>query len=70
MAETIALALEGCFEEATLDKDISQWHKKEITAWVMKHSFYLSGFYPFECIVTEAQIKSVRMRARQARKRS
>jgi len=45
MAETVALALEGCFKETTLGKDISQRHKKEIAACVKKHNFHLSSFY-------------------------
>ncbi len=70
MAETIALTLEGRFEDFTLGKDISRQRVEEITAIAGKHGFRLSGFRSFECEVTEEQIESVRKRARQARRRS
>ncbi len=68
MAETIALALEGRFEDYTLGKDISRQRVDEITALAEKHGFRLSGFRSFEREVTEEQIESVRRRARQFRK--
>lgn len=70
MAETIALALEGRFEDYTLGKDITRQRVEEITAMAEKHGFRLSGFRSFEREVTEEQIESVRKRARQARNRN
>ena len=67
MAETIALALEGRFEDYTLGKDISRQRVEEITSIAAKHGFRLSGFHSFEREVTEEQIESVRKRARLAR---
>jgi predicted amino acid dehydrogenase len=67
MAETIALALEGRFEDYTLGKDISRQRVEEITSIAAKHGFRLSGFRSFEREVTEEQIESVRKRARLAR---
>jgi len=60
MAETMALALEGRFEDYTIGKDISRERVDEITAIAKKHGFRLSGFRSFEKEVTEAQIKAVR----------
>ncbi len=70
MAETIALALEGRFEDYTLGKNITRQRVEEITAIAEKHGFRLSGFRSFEREVTEEQIESVRKRARQARNRN
>ena len=60
MAETMALALEGRFEDYTLGKDISRERVDEITAIAKKHGFRLSGFRSFEKEVTDAQIEAVR----------
>ncbi len=60
MAETMALALEGRFEDYTLGKEISRERVEEITAIAKKHGFRLSGFRSFEKEVTQAQIESVR----------
>ncbi len=60
MAETMALALEGRFEDYTLGKDISRERVEEITAIAKKHGFRLSGFRSFEKEVTQVQIESVR----------
>lgn len=68
MAETIALALEGRFEDYTLGKEISRERVEEISAIADKHGFRLSGFRSFEREVTPEQIEAVRRRAR-ARKR-
>jgi fatty aldehyde-generating acyl-ACP reductase len=68
MAETITLALEGRFEDYTLGKDITRQRVEEIAALATKHGFRLSGFRSFEREVTEAQIETVRQRARQARR--
>lgn len=63
MAETIALALEGRFEDYTLGKALSRERVEEITAIAHKHGFRLSGFRSFEREVTPEQIESVRRKA-------
>jgi fatty aldehyde-generating acyl-ACP reductase len=64
MAETIALALEGRFEDYTLGKHITRERVDEITAIADKHGFRLSGFRSFEREVTPQQIEAVRHNAR------
>jgi fatty aldehyde-generating acyl-ACP reductase len=64
MAETMALALEGRFEDYTLGKRITRAQVDEITAIADRHGFRLSGFRSFERPVTEEQIDSVRQKAR------
>jgi fatty aldehyde-generating acyl-ACP reductase len=66
MAETIALALEGRFEDYTLGKHITRERVDEITAIAEKHGFRLSGFRSFEREVTPQQIEVVRRNARRA----
>jgi fatty aldehyde-generating acyl-ACP reductase len=60
MAETMALALEGRFEDYTLGKEFSLEHVQEITTIANKHGFRLSGFRSFEREVTAQQIDQVR----------
>jgi fatty aldehyde-generating acyl-ACP reductase len=64
MAETMALALEGRFEDYTLGKQITSAQVEEITAIANRHGFRLSGFRSFERPVTEEQIEHVRQKAR------
>ena len=66
MAETMALALEGRFEDYTVGKDITLERVNEITAIAEKHGFRLSGFRSFEREVTEEQIEIVRCNARKS----
>jgi predicted amino acid dehydrogenase len=70
MAETMALALEGRFEDYTLGKDITRARVEEITQIAAKHGFRLSGFRSFERAVTPEQIEAVRRNAKQARRQS
>lgn len=67
MAETMALALDGRFEDYTVGKDISLERVLEITALAEKHGFRLSGFRSFEREVTGEQIEKVRRNARMNR---
>jgi fatty aldehyde-generating acyl-ACP reductase len=60
MAETIALALEGRFEDYTIGKDISVDRVQEIARLAKKHGFRLSGFRSFEQPVSEEAIERVR----------
>jgi predicted amino acid dehydrogenase len=48
MAETIALALEGRFEDYTVGKDITLERVKDITEIAARHGFRMSGFRSFE----------------------
>jgi fatty aldehyde-generating acyl-ACP reductase len=68
MAETIALALEGRFEDYTLGKLLSRERVDEISAMAKKHGFRLSGFRSFEQEVTQQHIETVRRNARNALK--
>ncbi len=68
MAETIALALEGRFEDYTLGKHLTRERVEEIDAICKKHGFRVSGFRSFEKEVTEAQIETVRRNAKRVRK--
>jgi predicted amino acid dehydrogenase len=64
MAETIALALEGRFEDYTIGKDITIERVQEITAIAKRHGFRMSGFRSFEKEVTQQQIEAVIHNAR------
>lgn len=68
MAETIALALEGRYENYTLGKEISIEQALEIGAIATKHGFKLAGFRTFEQPVTPEHIARVRQRAHETRK--
>ena len=67
MAETIALALEGRFEDYTLGKHLTRERVEEIGAIAKKHGFRLSGFRSFEREVTPQHIETVRRNAKNAR---
>ena len=69
MAETMALALEGRFEDYTLGKYITRERVDEITAIAEKHGFRLSGFRSFEREVTPLQIEAIRQNARKRAQR-
>ncbi|MBI5943998.1 MAG: shikimate dehydrogenase [Chloroflexi bacterium] len=64
MAETIALALEGRFEDYTVGREITLERVNEISAIAAKHGFRMSGFRSFEREVTNAQIEAVKHNAR------
>ena len=68
MAETIALALEGRFEDFTLGKHLTRERVEEIDRIAKKHGFRLSGFRSFEREVTTQQIETVRRNAVNSRK--
>lgn len=68
MAETMALALEGRYEDYTIGKDITVAQAGEIGEIAARHGFRLSGFRSFEQPVTDAQIAAVRERAAANRK--
>ena len=68
MAETMALALEGRFEDYTLGRQTTRARVDEITAIAKKHGFRLGGFRSFEKEVTQEQIDAVRRNAKRRRK--
>jgi fatty aldehyde-generating acyl-ACP reductase len=68
MAETIALALEGRFEDYTLGKHLTRERVQEIDRIAKKHGFRLSGFRSFEREVTTEQIETVRRNAVNSRR--
>jgi len=68
MAETIALALEGRFEDYTLGKQLTRDRVVEISNIARKHGFRLSGFRSFEREVTTQHIETVRRNAKNSRK--
>jgi fatty aldehyde-generating acyl-ACP reductase len=70
MAETIALALEGRFEDYTIGKAITLDRVKEITAIADRHGLRMSGFRSFEREVTHEQIETVRQNARKGLQRA
>ena len=64
MAETMALALEGRFEDYSLGKVLPRARVEEIARIAKKHGFRLSGFRSFEKAVTSEQIEKVRQAKR------
>ncbi len=66
MAETMALALEGRYEDYTLGRDIAIERIREIDAIASKHGFRLSGLRSFEREVTPEHVARVRERAHRA----
>jgi fatty aldehyde-generating acyl-ACP reductase len=64
MAETMALALEGRFEDYTLGKNITRLRVEEITEIAGRHGFRLGGFRSFDRVVTQEQIEKVRYLAK------
>jgi fatty aldehyde-generating acyl-ACP reductase len=68
MAETMALALEGRYEDYTIGKAIEVAQALEIGEIAARHGFKLSGFRSFEKAVSDAEIAAVRERAVQTRR--
>jgi predicted amino acid dehydrogenase len=63
MAETMALALEGRYEDYTIGKSIRVEQAQEIGQIARRHGFKLSGFRSFEKAVTDEMIAVVREKA-------
>ncbi len=68
MAETMALALEGRYEDYSVGRYISIDQALEIGEICARHGFKLSGFRSFEKAVTQEQIDRVREKAQQNRR--
>jgi predicted amino acid dehydrogenase len=64
MAETMALTLEGRFEDYTLGREISLQRVQEISAIAEKHGFRLSRLRSFDKEISPQQIELVRHQAR------
>ncbi|MEQ8672187.1 MAG: hypothetical protein RLP44_21285 [Aggregatilineales bacterium] len=63
MAETMALALEGRYEDYTVGKDVTVEQALEIGEIATRHGFRLSGFRSFEKPVSQETIDGVKERA-------
>lgn len=63
MAETMALALEGRYEDYTLGREIDINKVQEIATIASRHGFRLSGLRSFEREVTAEEIATVREKA-------
>lgn len=63
MVETIALAMEGRYENFTLGREISPQQVRTMREICNRHGFKLSGFRAFEHAVTQETINMVRERA-------
>jgi hypothetical protein len=68
MAETMALALEGRYEDYTVGKSISMEQARAIGEIAARHGFHLSGFRSFGHAITDAVIDRVRERAAESRR--
>lgn len=68
MAETIALAMEGRYEDYTLGRQIDVARIREIDAIATKHGFRLSGLRSFEREVSAKHVAAVRERAAHRRR--
>jgi fatty aldehyde-generating acyl-ACP reductase len=68
MAETMALALEGRYEDYTVGNDIEISRAQEIGQIATRHGFRLAGFRSFEHEVSAETIAAVRERAMNNRK--
>lgn len=68
MAETMALALEGRYEDYSVGKYISTERVLEIGEIATRHGFKLSGFRSFEHAVTDEHIAHVREKAHETRR--
>jgi predicted amino acid dehydrogenase len=69
MAETMALTLEGRFENFTLGKHIQRKKVEEIAVIADRHGFKLNGFRSFDREVTPAHIEQIKERARTGRRK-
>lgn len=68
MAETMALALEGRYEDYTIGRDLEPWRVEEINEIATRHGFRLAGLRSFEHAIPESKIRAVLERATITRK--
>jgi len=69
MAETMALALEGRYENYTLGKDLTVAQVKVMADMARRHGFKLAGFRSFEHAVPETEIERIRLKTARGRSR-
>jgi len=69
MAETISLALEGCYKSYTLGKEISLDQVQTMSKMASKHGFHVSGFRSFERAITDESINRIKQNALQKQAR-
>jgi fatty aldehyde-generating acyl-ACP reductase len=65
MAETITLALEGCYKSYTLGKEITLEQVETMATMATQHGFEVSGFRSFELPVTDEQINQIKQNTAQ-----
>jgi predicted amino acid dehydrogenase len=65
MAETIVLALEGCYQSYTLGKHITLEQVETIATMAANHGFQVHGFRSFEVAVTDEKINQIKQNVRQ-----
>ena len=65
MAETITLALDGCYQSYTLGKNITLDQVETIATMATKHGFSVNGFRSFELAVTEEKMEQIKQNVRQ-----
>lgn len=63
MAETMALSLEGRYEDYSIGRDLELSRIQEIQQIATRHGFKLAGLRSFEHAVTQAKIDAVREQA-------
>jgi predicted amino acid dehydrogenase len=69
MAETITLALDGCYKSYTLGKKITLEQVQTMSDMAAKHGFQVSGFRSFERTVTDERIMQIRQNVLQKQTR-
>ena len=69
MAETITLALEGCYKSYTLGKKIALDQVENMHTMAARHGFQVSGFRSFELAITDEKIKQIKQNALQKQAR-
>jgi hypothetical protein len=67
MAETITLALAGCYKSYTLGKEITLEQVQMMSQMATQHGFKVSGFRSFERAVTDESINQIKQNAHQKR---
>ncbi len=65
MAETMTLALDGCYKSYTLGKNITLDQVKTMFAMSTRHGFKVSGFRSFELALTDEKINQIKQNAHQ-----
>jgi predicted amino acid dehydrogenase len=65
MAETMTLALEGCYKSYTLGKEITLEQVQTMSNMAARHGFKVSGFRSFERAVTDESINQIKQNAHQ-----